>query len=268
MFVVQLYEYTLTCTALHGHAMVARPTACLCAACAWTNTVGLVAQTIYIFLLLAGLCPSACTNIRTHNWAVWSSCRSYCLWVSKWAVGVCVPLQNKDHRSVKWIFAACTLPPSLWCLSQRWINVVPFSVLITIFVMRWNIRLLKSLWIIAACCTLLTFSIFCAWTGWHFLSSSSVIATLGSWAGCTGLTNENAEYWWCQHCTGMSMFGKFIAQCEMQSQCKQRDWKNGPMGSPACCIHAYTCSIKRKWLQSSCNKKENKSLSTNSCLKK
>lgn len=70
--------------------------------------------------------------------------------------------------------------------------------------MRWNIRLLKSLWIIAACSTVLTFSIFCVRTGWHFLCSSSVTATLNSWAGCTRLTNENREYWWSQHCMGMS----------------------------------------------------------------
>lgn len=75
--------------------------------------------------------------------------------------------------------------------------------------MRWNIRLLKSLWIIAACSIMLTFSIFCVWTGWHFLFSSSAIATLNSWAGCTGLTNENAEYWWSQHCIGMSLFWEF-----------------------------------------------------------
>lgn len=70
------------------------------------------------------------------------------------------------------IFVYCIFLFSLKYLSQRWINVVPFYILITILVLRWNIGCLMVLWIIAENCMMLTFLIFWFLTGWHFYSSS------------------------------------------------------------------------------------------------
>lgn len=75
MFVIQLYQYTHT--ALRGHAMVAdQLRACVLHVLGQPPT-DLYAQSIHIFLLLVGLCLSACTSITTCTRAVQSSCRSF-----------------------------------------------------------------------------------------------------------------------------------------------------------------------------------------------